>query len=185
MINSIIKIGVAAIVIIGVFFMLGTSFIGSAGNALLSSVNGTASAHGLAQIVPASQPNKSDLQVRLDGLPANQTYGVSLNRSGCSGSTLQYVGTLTTDSNGSIVQDFPLSNLSTSSQDQIWLNVHQNNGANLVCGQVQVNQNLLPQVVSSTTNATVGNNGLNAFPQTGVAPGKHSSYRNHVFPRKY
>lgn len=184
--NTIIKIGIAAVVVIGIFVMLGTSFISSAGNALLSSVNGTASAHGLAQLVPDNQANNSDLQVRLDGLPANQSYGVSLNQNGCSGPTLTYVGNLTSDGNGTVVKDFILTNVKPAATDQVWLNVHQNNGANVVCGQVEVNQNLLPQVENSTSNATIaGGSSVSNFPQTGVAPGKHSSYRNHVFPRKY
>ncbi len=164
-----IRVAVVAVVILAIYLLLSSSLTGAAGNALLSSQD--ASAHGLAEIVPQGQGQGSDLQVHLDGLPASTDYQVTLDQDQCNGNVTSRVGHLTTGSDGSVVQTFPIDNLQGANQHPLWLDVRQPDGTSVACGQVQVNQDLLTRVSSSANNTTLADpQGLTTFPDTGVDP---------------
>src|SRR5690242_13963286 len=95
------------IVLIVLFLLLffGSQFFQNAGNALINAINGSA-VHGLAQVVPNTSENTSDLQVNLQGLAPSSHYDVTLDRNQCGGTVVQDVGLVTTDESGNVTATF-------------------------------------------------------------------------------
>src|SRR5712692_10246412 len=180
----------AAVVVL--FTLLAPSLVKGAGNALLTSINGST------QILPALQGKSITLQIHLDSLSPNTHYEVSLDRDQCGGLTLLDVGQITTDQNGTASVDFSLASLGDALQHSVWMNIHQGpdvSGQSVACGPVQVNDAILATLSTpaSSNNVTQDPGALNSrpphvlnqMPHTGVAPAQKDWYDNYTFPRKY
>jgi hypothetical protein len=197
------------VVVVGIFLLMlyRPEFVTNASNALLNNNKGTVV--GSAQFLPNLQGKGSDLQLSLQGLTSSLHYVVTLNQGSCTGKVLATIGSITADQQGNAVATLEKTDLNAALTQGVWVNVHQGsaNGTSVACGRVQTNSavataqsNTGVPVASSTTvnNTTTGvtpllpatsnqssSNGVNGFPQTGVAPAKENSYRNYTFPRKY
>ncbi len=181
------RLVILAVVIVGLFFILGTGVVLGAGNALLKAINGS-SAHGVAELYPASNGKSINLQLQFDGLLSNTSYEVSLDRKQCGGSLLLDVGKITSDANGHVAAIFSLAPLGSALQHPVWLDIHQGtstSAASVACGQVQVNSALLSNFPQNSIQNRHPLNPEPGLPGTGVAPAKNNSYDNYTFPRKY
>lgn len=207
MLRFIFRLLIVVAVIISLLLLFRPGFIANAGNGLLDALNGS-NATGAAQIVPATQGSGGTLLVNLQGLASNIPYVITLDEGQCGGKVLKTFGKVTPNSNGSVSGDFSFSDVQTTLQQGIWIDVHQGNsasGTTVACGQVNINDLLLKRTPSAdtssssttsstttgssstttttTTTTSTSNTTVTGFPQTGVAPG--NGYDNYTFPRKY
>jgi len=189
-----------ALAIVAIIFLT-PRFLQQAGNSLITNLNNSA-ASGLAQYIPSNfTDSNSHLQVSVSGLSPNSQYRVTLDSTTCEGSPSMNIGLATTDTSGSINQEFIVSSLDTS---QSWfVVVHQGNdpsGTILACGQLSNNGSSiavvstplislspLPSGQTPGTTNVVGPTPTpeTGFPNTGVEPGSKNFYDNNVYPRKY
>jgi len=203
-------VGIALIALV-LFLFFGGQFFQNAGNALINANNGSA-VHGLAQVVPNTSANTSDLQVTLQGLAPTSTYDITLDQNKCSGTLVKDVGPVTTDASGNVTKTFTVPYVSNSTQQTFWVDVHQGpdkSYQSTACGRVQLNGtstsqvNLAGSTNSSSNNSSAAPSGVSnssgtpsssggsqdpsatGLPNSGVAPGDSNSYDNYTFPRKY
>jgi hypothetical protein len=140
------RLVILAVVIVGLFFVLGTGAVLGAGNVLLKAINGS-SAHGIAELYLDSSGKNINLQLQFDGLLSNTSYEVSLDQQQCGGSLLLEVGMITSDANGHVAAIFSLAPLGNALQRPVWLDIHQGttiSAPSIACGQVQVNSASYP-----------------------------------------
>ncbi|MFL5625451.1 MAG: hypothetical protein ACJ788_07620 [Ktedonobacteraceae bacterium] len=160
MIRRLFRLLIVAIVVVVLLILFAPTLIRGAGNALISSINNT-SAQGIAQLIPHTQDNGADLQIKLDGLQANTSYYVSLDEGQCGGNSLFHLGKISTDDHGSATAMLPLknigntfNNLRKAFQQGLWIDVHQGSdvsGHSVACGQVLSAGNFLVQSGGSPT----------------------------------
>lgn len=160
MIRRFFRLLLMIIVVVVLLILFAPTLIRGAGNALINSINNT-SAQGIAQVIPHTQDNGADMQIKLDGLHANTNYYVSLDAGRCGGTILFNVGKIFTDSNGSATSMFSLNNigdalnnLRNAFQQGVWIDVHQGSdvtGQSVACGQVISNGNFLVRSNNSST----------------------------------
>jgi len=157
LLSWLVGIGLIALVL---FLFFGSQFFKNAGNALINAINGSA-AHGVAQIIPNTSGNTTDLQVNLQGLAPKATYDVTLDQNACGGPLIQDAGTVTTDASGNVTKTFMVSDVSKLAQQTLWVDVHKGpdrSSQSVACGQVQLNstsQANLTNSNSSSNSATI------------------------------
>jgi len=202
-----------ALIALVLFLFFGGQFFQKAGNALINAINGSA-VHGLAQVVPSTAGNTSDIQVNLQGLSPVSRYDVTLDENTCGGTIVQDLGIVTTDTDGNVTATFTVPDVSQYAQQTLWVDVHQGTTSSTqstACGQVQLNSSATSQVnlsnstgsTNSSTSSSTNSNGVPSgvsntggdnsdstpghigLPNSGVAPGGSNSYDNYTFPRKY
>jgi len=204
MLKLLSRLLVIGLIALGLFLVFGGQFFQNTGNALINAINGSA-VHGLAQVVPSTSGNTSDLQVNLQGLASKAHYDVTLDQNKCGGPVVQDVGLVTTDENGNVTATFMVPDISKLTQQTLWVDVHQGpdkSYQSTACGQVQLNRTSASQVnLSGSTSSSKGsssvpsgvsnsgggnqNSSSTGLPNSGVAPGGSNSYDNYTFPRKY
>lgn len=197
MIRRFFRLLLMIIAVVVLLILFAPTLIRGAGNALINSINNT-SAQGIAQVIPHTQDNGADMQIKLDGLHANTNYYVSLDAGRCGGAVLFNVGKISTDSNGSATSMLSLNNigaalnnLRNALQQGIWIDVHQGGdatGQSVACGQVISSGNFLVQsnnsstptvapttVPSGVTNTSTTPTSSNAHNSGSQSQGTHSS----------
>jgi len=208
-IKLLLRLVALAAVSIFLLMLYRPELVANASNALL---NNNGKVVGSAQILSNLQGKGSDFQLNLQGLTASLHYVVTLNQGSCTGKVLATLGSITADQQGNAVATLEKAGLNAALTQGVWVNVHQGsvNGTSVACGRVQTNNaaataqsNTGVPTSSNSSSTSVNNtttgvtpllplnsnqsssNGVNGFPQTGVAPAKEDSYRNYTFPRKY
>ncbi len=210
MLRLLSRLLIIGLIALGFFLFVGSQFFQNAGNALISAINGSA-VHGVAQVVPSTSGNSSNLQVTLQGLTPKSPYDITLDQNQCGGTVVKDVGPVTTDTGGNVTKTFTVPYVSNTTQQTYWVDVHQGSdrsSASTACGQVQLNNASASHIdvsgVSnssstsnndpigvSNTNSTPSAGGGNSnpgdpgLPNSGIAPGGSNSYDNYTFPRKY
>ena len=70
MLRLLSRVLVIGLIALGLILFFGSQFFQNAGNALINAYNGSA-VHGLAQVLPNTSGNTSQLQITLQGLAPN------------------------------------------------------------------------------------------------------------------
>ena len=161
------------VVLVSLFFLLYTTVVVQAGNAILDRA-GSSVAYG-------ATSQSQVINIVVHGLKANATYSISLHTGSCNGALVQVFTNQMTNANGVLKKTLVVSNDITNSY--IFVNVHPGNDASTAtvsCIRTQI------AVVTPTPLPTVHPTAVpTGFPDTGAAPAGTGSYNNFAYPLKH
>lgn len=185
-------IGVLAVLLV-LFFLLMSSAVVRAGNALLDSA-GSSTVYGatVANSAPAQSEDQS-LPIHVTGLKPQTLYAITLDENSCGGAVLETYSSIQSDANGAINRILSVTHIFSGSS--LWVDVHQGNdihGTTQVCQQgaivVAATPTATPTPIPTATpqpTPTPVPIPIIGFPVTGVAPAPGSSYTNYTYPLKH